>query len=131
MTSKKPKRGGGAAHQRMVDGVLPAVGAAVAGVVDQLALILRMRIGDDVVVLEIVGGGADRQVVVDVQLLAEDAAHLAQEVRASYQSPTLRRRSSGTSDRSSSSKPARNSRAASIVIFAVASWLSSLRMVRK
>ena len=32
-------------------------------------------------VLEIVGGGPDRQVVVDVQLLAQDAAHLGQEVR--------------------------------------------------
>ena len=64
----------------MVDGVLLAVGAAVAGVVHQLAPIRRIRIGDDVVVLEIVGGGSDRQVVVDVQLLAEDAAHVGQEL---------------------------------------------------
>ena len=81
MRSKKPKRRGGAAQKRMVDGVLPAVGAAVAGVVDQLAPILRIRIGDDVVVLEIVGGGPDRQVVVDVRLLAQHAAHVGQEVR--------------------------------------------------
>jgi len=60
--------------------VLPAIGAAVTGIVHHLAPLRRIRIGDDVMVLEIVGGGADRQVVDDIQLLAGDAVHLAQEV---------------------------------------------------
>ena len=73
-------RRGGGAHQRMIDGVQPAVVAAVAGIVEQLAPLRRMRIGDDVVVLEIVGSGADRQVVGESRLPAENARHLGDEV---------------------------------------------------
>ena len=73
-------RRGGGAHQRMIDGVQPAVVAAVAGVVEQLAPRRRMRIGDDVVVLEIVGSGADRQVVGESGFPAENAPHLGDEV---------------------------------------------------
>ena len=58
--------GCGAPQKWMVESVLPAIGAAVARIVHQLALILRIRIDDDVVVLEIVGGGSFRQVVIDV-----------------------------------------------------------------
>ena len=73
-------RRGGGAHQRMIEGVQPAVVAAVAGVVEQLAPFRRMRIGDDVVVLEIVGGGADRQIVGQIGLPAENALHVGDEM---------------------------------------------------
>jgi len=65
----------------MVDRVLSAVGAAVMGIVQELAALRRMRIFDDVVVLKIVGGGPDRQIVVDVWLPPENALHLRQELR--------------------------------------------------
>ena len=73
-------RGRGVAQQRMIDGVQLAVGAAVAGIVQQLASVRGIGVGDDVVVLEVVGGGSDRQVVVDVRFRAEDAAHVGQEL---------------------------------------------------
>ena len=64
------------AHQGMIYGVQPAVVAAVARIVDELASLLRIRIGHDVVVLQIVGSGADRQVVGQSRLLAQNTRQL-------------------------------------------------------
>ena len=77
---EKTDRRGRCAHQRMIGRVQPAVVAAVAGVVEQLAPRRRLRIGDDVVVLEIVGGRTDRHVVGEIGLFAQDASHLRDEV---------------------------------------------------
>ena len=73
-------RRGGGAHQRMIDCVQPAVVAAVAGIVEQLAPLRRMRIGDDVMVLQIVGSGADGQVVGESGFPAENARHVGDEI---------------------------------------------------
>ncbi|MET0165599.1 MAG: hypothetical protein ABW318_11445 [Vicinamibacterales bacterium] len=58
----------------------PAVVASVAGVGEKLAPLRRMRIGDDVVILEIVGSGADWQVVGQSRLLAQNLGHSGDEV---------------------------------------------------
>ena len=68
-------------HQGMIAGVQPAVFAAIAGIVDELASVLRIRIGDDVVELQIVGGAADRQVVRQRRFPAQEARHRRDEVR--------------------------------------------------
>ena len=64
-------------HQRMINGVQPAVFAAVAGVVEKLAPLPRIRICHDVVVLQIVGGAADRQVVRQGRFPAQDTSSSA------------------------------------------------------
>ena len=64
-------------HQGMIEGVQPAVFAAVAGIVEKLAPLRRIRIGDDVVELQIVGGAADRQIVRQRRFPAQHARHLA------------------------------------------------------
>ena len=71
---------GGIAQQRMVDRMKRAVGAAVAGIVEQLALLRRVGVGDDVAVLQIVGGRAVRQKVGQRRVLAELAADVGQVV---------------------------------------------------
>ena len=67
-------------QQWIVDGIDGAVAAAVAGIVEKRALLHRVGIGDDVVVLEVDGGIAGGQVVVDRRLLAEHALELGRHV---------------------------------------------------
>ena len=50
-------RGRGGTHQRMIDSVQSAIFAAVGSVVEQFSSGLRMRIGDDVMILKIIGSG--------------------------------------------------------------------------
>ena len=78
---EKADRRGRSAHQGMIHGVKPAVVASVAGVVEKLAPLRRVRIFHDVVILQIVGGATDRQVVRQGWFPAQDARHLGDEVR--------------------------------------------------
>ena len=66
----------------MVDGMDGAVGAAVACVIDQLAPRGRLRVGDDIVVLQVHGGGPDWQVIRERHVLTEQPAHDRQEILA-------------------------------------------------
>src|SRR5829696_3609084 len=66
----------------MVDCVQPAVVAAIAGVVEQLAARRRLRIGGDVVILEIIGSGAERQVLDRIGLLAQHPPDLGRSTGA-------------------------------------------------
>ena len=50
-------RGRGGTHQRMIDSVQSAIFATVGSVVEQFSPGLRMRIGDDVMILKIIGSG--------------------------------------------------------------------------
>ena len=65
----------------MIHCVKLAVVASVAGVVEKLTPLRRVRIFDNVVILQIVGGAPDRQIVRQGWFAAQDARHLGDEVR--------------------------------------------------
>jgi hypothetical protein len=71
---------GSGPHEGVIDCVLLAVVGAVAGIVEETATLARMRIGNDIVVLQIIGSSADRQVVGERGFFAENAGHVGHEI---------------------------------------------------
>ena len=64
----------------MIHGVQPAVVAAVAWIVDEPPSFLWIGIGDDVLKLQIVRSGADRQIVGQSRLPAQNTRNLRNKV---------------------------------------------------
>ena len=114
----------------MIDCMHLAVIAAVAGIVEQIAPLRRLRIGDDIAVLQVIRSGANGQVIVQGGFFAKTRVMSGMKL-ATYQSLTFWRSSGEVSPRSSSATSVWNARVASTTILEVARRRNSELIVRK